>query len=97
MHTPQNGAGARAVIEEVVIPRIDKGDPPPVWVERALSKLESKIEQQAHEARFLAHFVEAVEPELAAILRQLASGVVALAHATNNSIIKEAKEPSGKK
>lgn len=81
---------ARALIEEVVIPRIDKGDPPPVWVERALGKLETEIEQQAHEARFLAHFVEAVEPELAAILRQLASGVVALAHATDNSVIEEA-------
>ncbi len=80
---------ARKYIEEVVIPRIDKGDPPSVWVERALGELETEIEQQAHQARFLAHFVEGVEPELAATLRQLAGGVMALAYATNVKVVEE--------
>ena len=76
---------ARELMEEVVIPRIDLGDPPPVWVERVIAGLESDIERQARQARFLAHFVDALEPELAATLRALAGGVIALAHATRVS------------
>lgn len=49
---------ARKLIEEVVIPRIDKGDPPPVWVEHAVADLQTESERQARQARFLANFVE---------------------------------------
>ena len=76
---------ARELIKEVVIPRLDLGDPASVWVERAIVGLESDVERQAREARFLAHFVNALEPELAATLRALADGVIALAHATSVS------------
>ncbi len=82
---------ARQLIEEVVIPRIDKGDPPPIWVERALGELESEIEQQAHQARYLAHFVAGADQELATALRELAGGVIALAHATEVIVV----EPGG--
>jgi hypothetical protein len=74
---------ARKFIEEVVIPRIDLGDPPRVWIERATGLIETEAVQQANETRFLAHFVEGLEPELAETLRHLADGVIALAFAAN--------------
>jgi hypothetical protein len=70
---------ARQLIEEVVIPRIDGGDPPEAWVERPLRRQETEAERQAHQARFLAHFVERADPDLAATLRVLAAGRLAVA------------------
>jgi hypothetical protein len=71
---------ARELIEEVVIPRIDHGDPPEVWVEAVLREAETPSDswRQARDARQLAHFVGRVDPALAATLRYLADGVIAV-------------------
>ena len=69
---------ARELIEEVVIPRVDLGDPPPVWLDRARTEIESASQRQAHQVRELAAFVKGVDAELAASLRHLADGLVAV-------------------
>jgi hypothetical protein len=74
---------ARALVEEVVVPKIDKGDPPKVWIEPVLNEPETEIGQQVNKARFLAHVVEESDPELAGTLQHLADGVMAVTYAIN--------------
>jgi hypothetical protein len=73
---------ARALLEEVVIPRIDKGDPPDLWVERVLIGIAEELQTQAQEALFLAHFISAADPELARELRDLTAAVLHVARTT---------------
>lgn len=82
---------ARKLIEEVVIPKIDEGDPPPVWTEYVRATPETEIEHRSQQAHFLAHAVEAVEPELAITLRQLANCLAAVAHAAQLKGIQRAE------
>jgi hypothetical protein len=75
-------AFARKLIEEHVIPQIDRGDPPPPWVERALVAIEGELKAEVQEAEFLAHFISGANPELASELRDLTSAVLHTARAT---------------
>jgi hypothetical protein len=73
---------ARALLEERVIPRIDKGDPPDLWVERVLIGIEEELQTQVQEALFLAHFISAADPELARQLRDLTAAMLSVARTT---------------
>jgi hypothetical protein len=73
---------ARALLEERVIPRIDKGDPPDLWVERVLIGIEEELETQVQEALFLSHFISAADRELARELRDLTAAMLSVARTT---------------
>jgi hypothetical protein len=84
---------SEGVLREKVIPRIDKGDPAPVWVVRESIGVGAHAENQKDVALFLAHAIEKEDPQVAAGLRALASGRAAVARAAE-SLEKVEQSPS---
>ena len=68
---------ATELIIEGNVPRKDKGDPVPPWVDRQLTGISEKILAGVREALFLADDVRAADRDLGGQLRALAFGRLA--------------------